>query len=477
LSSHRNTIVAVILFSSAGLVTACDDATHGADDAGDTLVADARDAEPADLSDLDSAAPDTTQVDAVNDVAATDTVADSAGPDTVADTTSDAVQDTTAPDAVEVAAPDVVEDATPDAVPDAAPDAVPDATPDAIQDTAPDAIQDTAPDTSPDAIQDTAPDSGPDVTGTSTTAGIYCTYSQSVFNPDESVNATSTATWTCSATTRSLAANGLPDHEVGTFPNANNPNAITAQTVARTFPMAPAIVSATGTPTNNVAYCLNGVKFEVGTAGTCTDAGQCNAIGNGGAWHMEAVGAGSFDFGNDDSHGHVQPTGAYHYHGIPEGFLTELGNGQAVTLVGWAVDGFPVYARYGYSVPTDASSPIKVVTGSYTLKAVSDAGRPSTAIYPLGAFTQDWQYSAGSGDLDECNGRFGVTPEFPNGIYHYYLTDSFPYGQRCVKGTVAGGGGPGTVPTCAEVPAGTPCCGDGVCAGPKTKLNCPADCK
>ncbi|MEZ4266564.1 MAG: YHYH protein [Myxococcota bacterium] len=342
-----------------------------------------------------------------------------------------------------------------------------------------------------DATQDTAaadtagPDtSGPDVTGTSTTAGVLCAYSQSVLNSDESVNATSTAAWSCTDTTRSLAANGLPDHEVGTFPNANNPNAITAQTVAVDFPMAPAITSQTGTTVITVAYCLNGVKFEVGTAGTCTDAGACSAIGNGGAWRMEAVGEGSFDFGNDDSHGHVQPTGTYHYHGIPEGFLTKLGKGQAVTLVGWAVDGFPIYARYGYSTPTDASSPVKVVTGSYVLKTAGDPGRPSTDIYPMGAFTQDWSYSAGSGDLDECNGRFGVTPEFPDGIYHYYLTDSFPFGQRCVKGAVTGGGGPGGpgvpgagVAQCADVPAGMPCCGDGVCGGPETKANCPADCK
>jgi hypothetical protein len=40
----------------------------------------------------------------------------------------------------------------------------------------------------------------------------------------------------------------------------------------------------------------------------------------------------------------------------------------------------------------------------------------------------------GSGDLDECNGRMGVTPEFPDGIYHYYATDSYPFFQRCVKG-------------------------------------------
>ena len=41
---------------------------------------------------------------------------------------------------------------------------------------------------------------------------------------------------------------------------------------------------------------------------------------------------------------------------------------------------------------------------------------------------------AGTGTLDECNGRFGVTPEFPQGIYHYYTTETYPFVQRCVRG-------------------------------------------
>lgn len=277
-----------------------------------------------------------------------------------------------------------------------------------------------------------------------TTADVLCGFSQSVVNDDESVNATSTAEWTCSGSTRTLAANGLPDHEVGTFPNNANPNAISAQTVEVEFPLSPEIASETGTATQVVAYALNGVKFEVGTAGTCNDDAECDAIGNGGTWRMEAVGENSFDFGNDDSNGHVQPQGAYHYHGIPEGYLEKLGKGTAMTLVGWAVDGFPIYARYGFVDAEDASSEVTVMVSSYALKTTPDAGRPDLSVYPLGAFTQDWEYAAGSGDLDECNGRFGVTPEFPEGIYHYYLTDSFPFGQRCVRGTSLGGTeGPG----------------------------------
>jgi hypothetical protein len=69
-----------------------------------------------------------------------------------------------------------------------------------------------------------------------------------------------------------------------------------------------------------------------------------------------------------------------------------------------------------------------------------------------GTFVQDWEFVAGSGDLDECNGRFGPTPEFPDGIYHYYLTDAFPFIPRQWAGTpdasfqrrrMPPGGGPG----------------------------------
>ncbi len=159
-------------------------------------------------------------------------------------------------------------------------------------------------------------------------------------------------------------------------------------------------------------------------------------------WKIEALNQTYFPFGVDSSNAHVQPDGAYHYHGMPEGYVTKLAKGNAMTLVGFAVDGFPIYARYGYSSANDASSAIRVITASYRMKSTPSAGRPSTSTVAMGTFTQDYEYVSGLGDLDECNGRTGVTPEFPNGIYHYYITDGYPYIQRCVKGTPASTGGP-----------------------------------
>lgn len=278
------------------------------------------------------------------------------------------------------------------------------------------------------------------------TKGIKCDYSYSAYNASASVNTTSTSDWTCSETTRDIVANGIPDHEVGTFPNAGNPNTISEQNVTASFTLTPVetgTATRVGGPSGLTGLILNGVKIDAGTGGSCTDYGNsCSGGDPSGSWNLEAVNS-SFDFGTDSNNAHVQPDGTYHYHGMPEGFIAlQGGNSSKMTLIGWASDGFPIYARYGYSDATDSSSAIKAMTGSYQLKTDVPDTRPSVDIYKLGTFQQDWEYVEGSGDLDECNGRFGVTPEFPNGIYHYYATDSYPYFQRCVKGEVDNAGGP-----------------------------------
>ncbi len=323
-----------------------------------------------------------------------------------------------------------------------------------------------------DADAATLRDAATDALGDASTVADPCGYSYSGYNASASVKATSTVAWTCTATTRTVTANGIPDHDVGTFPNANCPNTIAAQSVSATMTLDP-VSTGTATAIQVVGYALNGVKLDPGTAGTCTveaDGGDSCTLAMGtGAWNIEALGQSSFDFGVDSSHAHVQPGGAYHYHGVPEGLLARLSNGNASartpTLVGFALDGFPVYARYGYSRPMDSTSAVKIMTGSYQLKTTPDSGRPPVATYPMGAFRQDYTYVAGSGDLDECNGRTDVTPEYPKGTYHYYVTDTYPFIQRCVKGTAStsgggavggAGGGPGGGPPGGGPPGGGP---------------------
>ena len=269
-------------------------------------------------------------------------------------------------------------------------------------------------------------------TASSGTSGVMCSFSQSVMNTF--LNLVSTAAISCSGTQRTITGNGVPDHTPGTFPNSGNPNAIAAQNVRFSNTTAPAVVSSSGTAVAHVmGYANNSVKFDPSTA---------ESYQNAGVWKIEALNQTYFAFGVDSSNAHVQPGGAYHYHGMPEGYITRLGKGSGMALVGFAVDGFPMYARYGYNTATNAASGTKVMVSSYRLKTTPSSGRPSTTAVPMGTFTQDYEYVAGLGDLDECNGRTGVTPEFPSGIYHYYITDSYPYIQRCVKGTAASTTGP-----------------------------------
>ncbi|MCA8998272.1 MAG: YHYH protein, partial [Planctomycetaceae bacterium] len=71
-----------------------------------------------------------------------------------------------------------------------------------------------------------------------------------------------------------------------------------------------------------------------------------------------------------------------------------------------------------------------------------------------GTFVQDYEFMKGLGDLDEYNGRVGVTPEYPQGIYYYVITNQFPFIPRELRGEAdasfarqpppGGFGGPGT---------------------------------
>ena len=291
-------------------------------------------------------------------------------------------------------------------------------------------------------------------TGTST-ATILVNIDEEIYNNDESVMASSKYSWSSDGTNRILNGNGIPNHEVGTFPNSNNPNRISAQNVSKSFTLCPSIIYESGQelggPAMAIAYALNSVKFDPATAGRCNDAGECSLARGEGNWNIEALGHDTFDFGDDMNHAHVQPNGAYHYHGMPELLIDFLGDNNGMTLIGWASDGFPVYARYGYADPEDSQSQLKVLTTSYRLKSHPDENRPNTLTailggpnansninkpIPMGAFTQDYEYVEGLGDLDKCNGIFGVTPEFPDGIYYYVVTDDFPFFTRCLKGNI-----------------------------------------
>jgi hypothetical protein len=297
------------------------------------------------------------------------------------------------------------------------------------------------------------------ITGTTyATAGVLCDFRDSgtqnlVYNNAPNGSSTNSVnetlpfsySWTCSGSSRTVTGNGVPNHDV-TY--GNFASKLSVQSISASVSTSP-IASTTSTSVKLPGYALNSVKMDPGTAGTCTDSATsalsgCNYAGGTGTWRMEAMADPSvspwkFDFGTDVNNAHVQPNGQYHYHGMPTNLITKLNSASTttMTLVGWAADGFPIYANYGYTTATSASSALKEMKGSYRVKTTPDSGRPSTTSFAMGHFQQDWEYVSGLGDLDECNGRTGVTPEFPGGIYHYYITKTYPFIQRCVKGSAA----------------------------------------
>ncbi len=240
---------------------------------------------------------------------------------------------------------------------------------------------------------------------------------------------------------RVIRSNGWPDHAPGQFPNRGNPNRLSPQTYTFRVPAKPQ-AAANLSPGNGAFFgvALNGVPFEPGTG----------EFWNGDRrWNYEAL-SGHINLGIDAHNAHVQPTGAYHYHGLPVGLILKLGGTtNKMTMVGYAADGFPIYTNYGHTDAKDTNSPIKKLKSSYRVKQGARQGGPGGK--HDGMFTADYEYVRGAGDLDECNGRFGPTPEYPQGVYHYYITEEFPQLSRFWKGTPGEGfrkgpgvrGGPG----------------------------------
>tara|TARA_B100000035_G_scaffold209157_1_gene178861 strand:- start:13446 stop:21611 length:8166 start_codon:yes stop_codon:yes gene_type:complete len=102
---------------------------------------------------------------------------------------------------------------------------------------------------------------------------------------------------------------------------------------------------------------------------------------------------------------------------------TDDGSGHS-PILGWAYDGSPIYGPYAFT-NTDGTGPLKYLKSSYVRStALSRVNGPDFADFPSGYFVEDYSYVKGSGDLDEHNGRFCITPEYPNGVYAYFVTVS-----------------------------------------------------
>ena len=195
------------------------------------------------------------------------------------------------------------------------------------------------------------------------------------------------------------------------------------------------------TPLGAIGVAANGVVFfnpSAGSGGNPPVGFQWNA-------HFEGS---PVNFGDDSCGGHPENTGQYHYHDTEfidcwkqnsvmasynDYFGASQYNGDNLRhpdghskILGYAFDGFPVYGPYLYNNPWDNDSTISLAVSSYRVKSEEVEGRPiygdSQQNPPAGSLIQDWEYAEGLGNMDSHNGRFCVTPEFPNGTYAYFLT-------------------------------------------------------
>ena len=89
--------------------------------------------------------------------------------------------------------------------------------------------------------------------------------------------------------------------------------------------------------------------------------------------------------------------------GLPENTYWIINNGLATA------SGVPAYTKGTNQVTLNDAVTLYANT-SITFEFLS------------GAFIEDYTYSVGSGTLDQYNGRYCVTPEFPNGTYAYFVT-------------------------------------------------------
>jgi hypothetical protein len=196
------------------------------------------------------------------------------------------------------------------------------------------------------------------------------------------------------------------------------------------------------TGTYNFGVALNGIKFGPSSA-TFFEDGSGLEVQD---WHYEALYFETLDGdgNNDNIYGaHSTGAGLYHYHGDPVGYFAEtvanggLGiDGSAHSpIVGYAADGYPIYYKYGYA-NIDGTGGIVTLESGYQLKSGSRSGDGTSAPNGTydGEYVEDYEFTVTT-KLDECNGRFGITPDFPKGTYYYVITANWPVIPRCFAGS------------------------------------------
>lgn len=156
--------------------------------------------------------------------------------------------------------------------------------------------------------------------------------------------------------------------------------------------------------------------------------GDAQSYNNAGVWNRLAY---FFEGPDMDAYnGHSTPTNMYHHH-FDNLALHNFDSTTHSPIVAYAWDGYPVYGPFGFKNTDGSGGTIRMRSSYKTQSYTTRTNGPSVGgQYPMGCFIEDWVYTSGYGNLDEHNGRFCVTPEYPNGTYAYFtaLDDNYdPY--------------------------------------------------
>ena len=233
-----------------------------------------------------------------------------------------------------------------------------------------------------------------------------------------------------------VTSEGLSSHIMGPW---SIPNVPSAQGYIFMMPRTPA--KETGTKTSvpeggSVGFAVDGIPiFGYESAESWSNNQGTVSFSGDGIWNADAwVTEG--ETMDTTLAAHAQQTGGYHYHATPIN-LYDVSNTTAHSpIVGWAPDGYPIYGPYGYTDSLAASTVTRMVSGyakrDITVRhrlpgassdlSTNEQGPDVSNTYPVGYFVEDYEYVAGSGSLDEYNGRWCVTPEYPSGTYAYFIT-------------------------------------------------------
>ena len=171
-----------------------------------------------------------------------------------------------------------------------------------------------------------------------------------------------------------------------------------------------------------------------------------------GVWYYNEVFDGEYDYENP---GKYDDRGSYEYYIIPpKAFgLNTFNTGNHSPIIGWALDGLPIYGPYGYfEYNLDGSIADATVTNiksPFTLRTDGDRTR-SPGGAPTGLFLEDYKIDStvvGTPGYAGVNSqgaevfamRYGVTPESPNVPQWFYVQCEDDNGEPMFPYAVGGG--------------------------------------